>query len=127
MYWFVPLQSHAALYLLAIAFGLGFGGVMTALVLCVRAAVPAKIAGFGMAVVGLFAWGGMGVGGYQGGYCFDLTGSYSISFLGAALAGAANLLVVGGFLLHRRWHARIAGVLRMTGSNMPLVAPRNPA
>ena len=34
-----------------------------------------------MAVVGLFAWGGMGLGGYQGGYCFDLTGSYAVSFL----------------------------------------------
>jgi MFS family permease len=107
MYWFVPLQSHAALYSLAAAFGLGFGGVMTALVLCVRASVPSKIAGLGMAVVGLFAWGGMGVGGYQGGYCFDITGSYSISFLGAAIAGGANLLVVGGFVLHQRWHARM--------------------
>jgi hypothetical protein len=44
---------------------------MTALVLCVRAAVPPRIAGSAMAVVGLLAWGGMGVGGYQGGYCFD--------------------------------------------------------
>jgi hypothetical protein len=68
-----------------------------------------------MAVVGLFAWGGMGFGGYQGGYCFDLTGSYSISFLSAVLAGGANLLVVGGFVLHRRWHARILDAFRTTG------------
>lgn len=87
VYWFVPLQSHFALYLLAATFGFGFGGVMTALVLCVRASVPARMAGFGMALVGMLAWAGMGFGGYQGGYCYDLTGSYSISFLSAALAG----------------------------------------
>ena len=29
VYWFVPLQSHVALYVLAVAFGFGFGGVMT--------------------------------------------------------------------------------------------------
>ena len=117
MYWFVPLQSHVALYSLAAAFGLGFGGVMTSLVLCVRASVPPRIAGLGMAVVGMFAWAGMGVGGYQGGYCFDLTGSYSVSFLSAALAGVANLLVIGGFVLHQRWHARILGAIQTTPNN----------
>ena len=30
VYWFVPLYSHMALYLLAATFGFGFGGVMTA-------------------------------------------------------------------------------------------------
>lgn len=106
VYWFVPLQSHAALYALAVAFGSGFGGVMTALVLCVRAAVPPRMAGLALAIVSLFAWGGMGLGGYQGGYCFDVTGSYTVSFAGAALAGAANLLVIGALALHLRWHGR---------------------
>jgi len=107
VYWFVPLHWDVALYLLAAVFGFGFGGVMTALVLCVRAAVPPHIAGLAMAVVGFLAWGGMGIGGYQGGYCFDLTGSYAVSFLSAALAGIANLLVVAALALHLRWHRRI--------------------
>ena len=116
MYWFVPLQSHFALYLLAVAFGFGFGGVMTALVLCVRAAVPPRIAGTAMAVVGLLAWGGMGIGGYQGGYCFDLTGSYATSFLFAVLAGLGNLVVIGALALHLRWHARIVAWMGRPGS-----------
>ena len=126
VYWFVPLHSHAALYLLAAAFGLGFGGVMTALVLGVRASVPSRVAGFAMAVVGMLAWAGMGFGGYQGGYCFDLTGSYSTSFLSAALAGGANLLVVGGFLLHQRWHAQIVRAFRTSNRNVLAIALRKP-
>jgi len=117
MYWFVPLQSHFALYLLAVAFGFGFGGVMTALVLCVRAAVPPRIAGTAMAVMGLLAWGGMGIGGYQGGYCFDLTGSYATSFLFAVLAGLGNLAVIGALALHLRWHARIVAWMSRPGSH----------
>jgi len=107
VYWFVPLQSHVALYLLAVAFGFGFGGVMTALVLCVRAAVPPRVAGFAMAVVGLLAWGGMGIGGYEAGYCFDVTRSYTIPFLGAALAGLVNLCVIAALWLHLRYHNSI--------------------
>jgi MFS family permease len=108
VYWFVELQSQPALYALAIAFGFGFGGVMTALILSVRDAVPARSAGLATAIVGLLAWGGMGVGGYQGGVCFDLTGSYDASFASAALAGAANLLVLSALALHLRWHRRMA-------------------
>jgi len=126
LYWFVPLHSHVALYLLAATFGFGFGGVMTALVLCVRASVPARMAGFSMALVGMLAWAGMGFGGYQGGYCYDLTGSYSISFLSAALAGVANLLVVGGFLLHQRWHAQISRAFRAPNRSALGLAPRRP-
>ena len=85
---------------------------MTALVLCVRTAVPPRIAGLAMAVVGLLAWGGMGIGGYQAGSCFDMTRSYAIPFLGAALAGVANLCVVAGLSLHLRWHERMSAWLR---------------
>jgi MFS family permease len=108
VYWFVELQSLTALYLLAAVFGFGYGGVMTALILCVREAAPARSAGLATAIVGLLAWGGMGLGGYQGGYCYDLTGSYAASFASAALAGVANLLVLGALALHLRWHRRIA-------------------
>ncbi len=114
VYGFAALEQPAALYALAVAFGFGFGGVMTALILCVRAAVPSRVAGFAMAVVGLLAWGGMGVGGYQGGYCFDLTGSYAVSFAGAALAGVVNLLLIAALALHLRWHRRIVVWLQVS-------------
>ena len=50
----------------------------------------------------------MGLGGYQGGYCYDLTGSYTASFASAALAGAANLLVLSALAMHLRLHAASA-------------------
>ena len=46
-----------------------------------------------------FAWLGHGLGGYQGGLFFDLTGAYNVSFANAALAGIINLLIVGSLYL----------------------------
>jgi len=111
VYGFVEIQPTWALYALAVVFGFGYGGVMTTLTLSVRAAVPARHAGLAMAVVGLLAWAGMGIGGYEGGYCFDLTGNYKVSFASAALAGVANLVVLAGYAAHVRWHRRIHSAL----------------
>lgn len=89
---FVPAaDTPLAFFTVAAIYGFGFGGVMTALVCAVRAAVPARSVGSAMALVGLLAWLGMGAGGYQAGFCFDRTGSYDLPFLMAALAGCANL------------------------------------
>jgi MFS family permease len=92
-----------ALFLVAAIYGFGFGGVMTALVCAVRAAVPAGSVGSAMALVGLLAWLGMGAGGYQAGLCFDATGSYELPFQMAVLAGLANLAALGtlGLLIRR--------------------------
>ena len=105
VYWFVELQSLPSLYLLAAVFGFGYSGVMTGLLLSVREAVPARVTGISIATVTLLAWLGMGIGGYQGGYCFDLTGSYNASFANAAYAGVVNLLILAGLALHLRVHA----------------------
>lgn len=122
VYWFVAIEALPALYALGVVFGFGFGGVMTALVLCVRAAVPARTAGLSTAIVGMLAWAGMGIGGYHGGLCYDLTGAYDASFASAAFAGAANLLVVSALALHLRWHRRIVAALGRAGGS--LLKPR---
>jgi len=120
VYWFVELQSLVALYALAVTFGFGYGGVMTALILSVREAVPARNAGLSTAIATLLAWIGMGFGGYQGGLCYDLTGSYNASFASAAFAGFANLLVLAALAMHLRWHRRIATALGRTGARWPI-------
>jgi MFS family permease len=108
VYLFVTAEALWALYAVAAIYGFGFGGVMTALVCTVRAAVPRSTLGSAMAVVSLLAWVGMGAGGYQAGMCFDVTGSYALSFRGAAFAGLANLAALGalGLLIRRAEGAR---------------------
>jgi len=120
VYWFVELQSLVALYALAVAFGFGYGGVMTALILSVREAVPARTAGLSTAIATLLAWIGMGFGGYQGGLCYDLTGSYNASFASAALAGLANLLVLTALAVHLSWHRRIVAALGRISTRWPI-------
>jgi MFS family permease len=103
---FPAAAGGLGLWAVAAIYGLGFGGVMTALVCAVRAAVPARSVASAMAFVSLLAWLGMGVGGYGGGLCFDRTGSYDLSFTMAGLAGLANLatlaLLAGLVHLRRR-------------------------
>jgi predicted MFS family arabinose efflux permease len=91
-----------SLLALSAAFGFGFAGNMTCLVLCVRDLVPASRFGGALGLVMLVAWAGMGVGGYAGGLLFDLTLSYTLSFTLAALAGLLNLATIAVLMLMRR-------------------------
>ena len=47
----------------------------------------------------MFAWFGHAIGGYQGGFFYDLTGGYPLSYVNAAGAGIINLIVVGALYL----------------------------
>jgi MFS family permease len=114
IYLFWTAGSVELLYLVAVVYGVGFGGVMTALVCAVSNAVPRAAVGRAMAVVSLLAWGGMGAGGYQAGFCFDLSGSYELSFRMAVLAGVANLACLGA----------LAAMLRLRNAVAPALAAR---
>jgi MFS family permease len=114
IYLFWTAGSVPELLAVAVVYGLGFGGVMTALVCAVSAAVPRAAIGRAMAIVSLLAWGGMGAGGYQAGFCFDLTGSYELSFRMAVLAGVANLACLGA----------LAAMLRLRSAAAPALAAR---
>jgi predicted MFS family arabinose efflux permease len=100
VFWFTQVESLPLLYLLSALFGLGFSGVMTSVWVCVRELVPPRVAATSLAIVVMFAWFGMGLGGWHGGHVFDLTGSYADSYAHAVLSGLMNLLIVG--LLYRR-------------------------
>ena len=82
---------------------------MTSVLVTARVLTPASRRATLMGVILAFAWLGHGVGGFQGGFFFDFTGHYTVSFANAALAGVANLLLVGAlFLRLRRRAARLA-------------------
>jgi MFS family permease len=59
--------------------------------------VPANRFGGAIGVVMMVAWAGMACGGYVGGVLFDLSLSYTLSFLLAGMAGVLNLTVIGAF------------------------------
>ncbi len=113
VYCFPQMGALWALYIVAVIYGFGFGGALTAMVCAVRDALPSKHVGSGMAMVAMFAWFGMGLGGYQGGLCFDLTGNYALSFTSAAGAGLVNLASLG-----------VLGLLIVRARKRQLTAPR---
>jgi MFS family permease len=100
IFWFTQIESLFSFYTLAIALGFGMNAVMTCLMVCVREMTPVHIRGLSTGIVLLFGWIGMGLGGYQGGYFFDLTGSYTLSYANAAFAGIMNMVIVGSLLYY---------------------------
>ncbi len=98
VFWFTQLHSLTGFYILAVLFGLGFGGVMACIWICVREMTPPQSSGLSLGIVVLFGWIGMGLGAYQGGFFFDLTGDYTFSYLNAALAGVVNLMIIASLL-----------------------------
>ena len=100
IFWFSQMQSIAGFYTLAVAFGFFFGGVMTALTVCVRELTPVHMRGIATGVVFFLAWVGMGIGGYQGGVFFDLSGSYVLSYANATIVGVINLMIVGALYVY---------------------------
>jgi len=97
-----PTFGDAASFMaLSAIFGFGFAGNMTCLSLCVRQAVPASRFGGAIGAVMMVAWAGMASGGYVGGVLFDMSLSYTLSFMLAGAAGVLNLAVIGALAATR--------------------------
>jgi hypothetical protein len=75
---------------------------MTSLILTTRELVPARHFGFAVAIVVMFGWFGMGLGGLQAGLLYDLTGSYLASYGAAVAAGALNLAILAALFVRVR-------------------------
>jgi MFS family permease len=96
---FTQIGDLNTFYAFAPVYGFGYAGVMTSLLITTRELTPASRRGGATGVIMAFGWLGHGLGGYQGGLCFDLTGAYTLSFANAALAGMINLVIVGSLFL----------------------------
>ena len=95
VFYFVQIETLDSFYIFAVIFGFGYAGVMTGLLVCVRVLTPLSRRASALGMVLFFAWLGHGIGGYQGGFFFDLSGNYYLTFSNAALAGIVNLIIVG--------------------------------
>ena len=101
---FVYIQGLQVFYLYAAFYGFGYAGVMTGVLVSIRILIPADRRAWAFGVVTMFGWFGHAIGGYQGGVLFDLTGDYTAPYALAALAGIANLFVVGSLFNKIRTH-----------------------
>ena len=73
----------------------GYAGVMTSVLVTVRQFAAPAFRASSMGVVLAFGYMGHGLGGWQGGFFFDLTGDYTWAYANAVIAGLINLLLVG--------------------------------
>ena len=95
---FPTLGDSLSFMVVSGVFGFGFAGNMTCLSLCVRHTVPASRFGGAIGAVMMIAWAGMAAGGYVGGASFDLSRSYTVSFVLAGLSGVMNLVLIGALI-----------------------------
>jgi len=104
VFFFLQVDTLQGYYIFAIIYGFGYAGVMTGILVCARVLTPASKRASVLGIVLFFAYLGHGIGGYQGGYFFDLTGNYTLTYANAAMAGILNLILVGAlyFTTNRR-------------------------
>jgi len=97
--WFPHLTTPFGIYLLAAFFGFTYSGVMSSILVCTRMMVSAKFAARAMSLTSFFGWTGMGLGGFFGGYFYDLQGDYVWSFAFAGIVGFINVFILWQFWL----------------------------
>jgi predicted MFS family arabinose efflux permease len=95
VFWFIRMETLDAFYIFAIIYGFGYAGVMTGIIVCVRTLTPLSRRAGSLGIVTSFAWLGHAIGGYEGGFFYDLMGSYTLPYAIAVVAGVANLIIVG--------------------------------
>ena len=95
---FLGSESLAWLYGVSIAFGLSQGGIVPSYAIILRTFFPVAEAGWRIGLALFFTIGGMAVGGWIAGALYDLTGSYTTSFVNAIAFNIFNLIIAQALL-----------------------------
>ena len=98
------VSSLPGLYVAAALFGLGYGGILPCYPVIVRELFPSAEAGRRTGLILLCAGLGMALGSWLGGYIFDLTGSYRLSFLIGVGFNLGNLAIIISLINRTRGH-----------------------
>jgi|TARA_B100002052_G_scaffold15772_1_gene12579 MFS family permease len=106
--WFPHLVSPLGIYVIAALFGFTYSGVMSSILVCTRMMVSAKFGARAMSLTSFFGWIGMGLGGFLGGYLFDIYGDYTWAYTIAGISGFINLIVLSFFFLQIRRKSNLA-------------------
>jgi MFS family permease len=92
---FTMMDGPREFYIYAVIYGFGYAGVMTSVLVTIRnLAAPARRAS-SMGIVLAFGYMGHGLGGWQGGFFYDLTSNYTWSYAIAGISGFVNLAIIG--------------------------------
>lgn len=102
LFFYIPFDGLASLYVVSLIFGLSQGGIVPCYAIIVRDYMPAKEAGQRVGIVLMATIFGMAVGGCMSGWIYDLTGSYAAAFLNGIAWNLVNLTAV----LLLMWKAR---------------------
>jgi MFS family permease len=105
---YLLVDSLVGLFVLSVLFGLSFGGIVPLYTLIVREHFSAHESGWRIGVIMLFGTIGAGLGGWLGGFVFDLTASYQWAFVWGVVFNIGNLAIVGTLLGRERRQAVIA-------------------
>ena len=97
---FLIVDSMTMLYIVSACFGLSQGGIVPSYAIIVRTYFPAREAGWRIGLALFFTIVGMAIGGWFAGLLYDLTGSYTISFVNAIGFNGLNFIIVA-YLLTR--------------------------
>lgn len=106
---FAFVDGIVTLYLVAALFGIGYGGILPVYPIVVREYLPVEGLGRCTATVILFGGIGMAIGGWFGGWVYDVTGDYAPAFIVGAAANAVNLAII--WALIRRTGRPAAGAV----------------
>ena len=95
---FIIADNLWILYVCAVLFGLGYGGIFPIYAVVVREHLPSTQTGWRTGVI--FGAGAiaMGLGGWLGGYLFDVTGSYETPFLIGVITNVFNVFLIGSLI-----------------------------
>jgi len=97
---FLFVDTLTGLYLVSIAFGLAQGGIVPSYTIITRKFFRRGEAGKRIGLAFVATTGGMALGGWMAGILYDLSGSYTLSFLNAIFFNGINL-AIAIFLLRR--------------------------
>ena len=91
--WLVNAQDPVIFFLYALVWGFGYGGVGTQYGMVSREVFGARLFGPGYAGQNAFAMVGMAVGGFLGGYLYDISHSYATSWLISFASGLISSFI----------------------------------
>lgn len=93
VFWLTQVNSLVWFFILAALLGL-FNASAMLCILSVQTLVPPTYRGRSIAIVSLCGFSGVGLGGWQAGVLFDISGSYVLSFANAVIAGMIGLVLI---------------------------------